>query len=228
MKKSTDADRNTEISMHASVKEEKSRERLLAELALSAVLPNANTAMKFSVGAVGRMDSAFELMEVLQTRADKVASGDLSDLETTLTAQAATLDTIFNELARRAAENMGAHIPACETYLRMALKAQTQCRATIETLAQMKYPKAPTFVRQQNVAYQQQVNNSVSEDKNKVGMTPLSSHGNLLNQTNELLEIKNGKRMDGRATCTTIDEDPILETLGKVDRPQNKRRKTAK
>ena len=70
---------------------------------------------------------------------------------------------IFNALAQRAALNMGEHMGACETYIRMVLRAQSQCRATIETLAEVKYPKAATFVRQQNVAYQQQVNNS--EDK---------------------------------------------------------------
>ena len=35
---------------------------------------------------------------------------------------------------------MGEHIGAMETYARLAMKAQSQCRSTIETLAEMKNP----------------------------------------------------------------------------------------
>ena len=62
-------------------------------------------------------------------------AGDMRGVETMLTAQAVALNTIFSELARRAAVNMGELLTATETYMRMALKAQTQCRATLETLA---------------------------------------------------------------------------------------------
>ncbi|WP_091876669.1 hypothetical protein [Massilia yuzhufengensis] len=48
---------------------------------------------------------------------------------------------------------------ATETYLRLAIKTHAQCRSTLDTLAEVKYPQAATVVRQQNVAYQQQVNN---------------------------------------------------------------------
>lgn len=61
--------------------------------------------------------------------------GDLSRAEALLIAQAHTLDAIFNSLARRASLNMGEYINAAETYMRLALKAQSQCRATLETLA---------------------------------------------------------------------------------------------
>jgi hypothetical protein len=38
---------------------------------------------------------------------------------------------MFNELARRAALNMGEYLNATETYLRHEFKAQAQCRSTI-------------------------------------------------------------------------------------------------
>ena len=79
--------------------------------------------------------------------------------ETTLTAQAATLDAIFNEMARRAALNMGEYLDATERYMRLALKAQGQCRATLETLAAIKNPPV-IFAKQANIAHgPQQVNN---------------------------------------------------------------------
>ncbi len=51
-----------------------------------------------------------------------------------LAAQADALNSIFTEMARRAALNMGEYIGATESYMRLGLKAQAQCRATIEAL----------------------------------------------------------------------------------------------
>ncbi len=138
--------------------EGKSPERQKAELGLSSTVANAVTSSNFAKGSFGALDLT-ESVGVMWEKIAKVKAGDMSEVEATLIAQAVTLDTVFNELARRAALNMGEHLGATETYLRLALKAQAQCRSTLETLAEVKYPKAATFVRQQNVAYQQQVNN---------------------------------------------------------------------
>ena len=138
--------------------EGKTRERQKAELGLSSTVANAVTSSNFAQGSFGVV-ALSEAVGVMREKIARVKAGDLSDVEATLTAQAATLDTVFNELARRAALNMGEHLGATETYLRLAFKAQAQCRSTLETLAEVKTPKAATFVRQQNVAYQQQVNN---------------------------------------------------------------------
>lgn len=73
-----------------------------------------------------------------QTRVSN--GGDLKRGEAMLTAQAHTLDAIFNNLAQRAAINMGEHLGATETYMKLALRAQSQCRATWETLAAIKNP----------------------------------------------------------------------------------------
>jgi len=46
--------------------------------------------------------------------------------------------------------------------LKLALRAQNQCRATIETLSVVKNPPTATFVRQANIAAgHQQVNNGM-------------------------------------------------------------------
>jgi hypothetical protein len=48
-----------------------------------------------------------------------------------------------------------------EAFMRMALKAQSQCRATVETLATIKNPPV-VFARQANIAQgPQQVNNAM-------------------------------------------------------------------
>ena len=57
-----------------------------------------------------------------------------------LVAQAHSLDELFNYLTRRAHQNFNAgYRDAGETYLRLALKAQTQCRTTWGTLSEIRY-----------------------------------------------------------------------------------------
>lgn len=96
----------------------------------------------------------------LQRQCDAASGGELNREEAMLVVQAHTLDTFFHTLARCAASNMGEYLGACETYLRLALKAQSQCRATIETLATIKNPAPVAFVRQANVAGD--VNNGIA------------------------------------------------------------------
>ena len=121
--------------------------------------------------------------------------------EAMLLAQAHTLDELFNNLARRAHLQEG--IAMIDPYLRLALKAQTQCRATLETLAAIKNPPI-IYAKQANFANgHQQVNN---------GVTP-SHTGETKNEQNELLELKNGERLDTRATGKAIEADKAMAAL---------------
>ena len=53
-----------------------------------------------------------------------------------------------------------AYPDATETHLKLAFKAQSQCRTTLETLAEIKSPRSVAFVRQANTsAGPQQLNN---------------------------------------------------------------------
>lgn len=197
---------------------DKSRERLLAEVGFSPCGANADTARTFATAFAGELHIG-EAIGVLQAKAGQVQRGDLSEVEATLTAQAVALDAIFNGLAKRAAQNMGQYMGATETYLRLALKAQAQCRATLETLAEIKYPKAPTFVRQQNVAYQQQVNNGQASAANTRTRTEKSD-----SPQSKLLEDGRHERtnLDAGATAAAGRSNSALETVGTVNRP-NKR-----
>jgi hypothetical protein len=93
----------------------------------------------------------------------------------------------FATLAYRA--NKSQYMDNLEQYMRLALKAQSQCRATFETLALLKNP--PVFARQANIAAQQVVNN--------VTITQPSRAGNLETRQNELLEVPHGERLERRA-----------------------------
>ena len=152
------------------------------------------------------------LVTELGNQVGKVESNDLSRAESLLITQAHTLDAIFNELARRAAMNMGEYIKATDTYLRLALKAQSQCRATLETLATIKNPPV-IFAKQANISNgPQQVNNGTPQ--------PVAREEKTIEQ-NELLEAQHGQRLDTGTTGAAIGADKELETVGAIDRADN-------
>lgn len=195
--------------------EGKSQNRVVAEVALSPMASSALTASKFLKGSFGDLDLTASV-EVLREKADKVNEGDLSGLEATLTAQAVALDAIFTELARRGAMNMGEYLNAAETYLRLALKAQSQCRATLETLANIKNPPV-AYVRQANISQgPQQVNNGGANFDTST-RTYAHTRGENENQQNKLLESQHGEWMDGGAASAAGGVDKSLATVGKID-----------
>lgn len=149
------------------------------------------------------------LVNELGNQIDKVKTNDLSRAESLLITQAHTLDAIFNELARRAAMNMGEYIKATDTYLRLALKAQSQCRATLETLATIKNPPV-IFAKQANISNgPQQVNNGTPQ--------PVAREEKTI-EHNELLEAQHGQRLDTGTTGAAIGADKELEAVGAIER----------
>ncbi len=138
----------------------KTRERILADVTAEGTISNAHTMATFAKPTMGELHLA-ECVHALRDKTRAINRGDLSSAEAMLTEQAAALNAIFGELARRAALNMGEYPDAFDRYMRLALKAQTQCRATLETLATIKQGPA-IIARQANIAHgPQQVNNGV-------------------------------------------------------------------
>ena len=112
------------------------------------------------LGSSGGEMGVTDLIDALKASTDEMSSGDMSRVDAMLLCQAHALQAIFVDLARR---SVGIERPEHrEASLRMALKAQNQCRMTLETLATVKNP--PTvFARQANIAHgPQQVNNGVA------------------------------------------------------------------
>lgn len=125
--------------------------------------------------------------------------------------QAHTLDAIFNELARRAALNMGEYINATDRYLRLALKAQNQCRATLETLAAIKNPPV-IYAKQANIANgPQQVNN---------GTMPAPAGVGHVIEPNKLLEHEHGQWLDTGTQSAAIVANPSMASVGEIDRAE--------
>ncbi len=181
----------------------KTKDRQFAEIGLSAVTLNAVTARSFTKHQMGETDLT-ETVSVMREKVSKVNTGDLSELEATLTAQSISLDAVFNELARRA---IGSDtMSKLEIYMRLSLKAQAQCARTIEVLATMKNPPV-VFAKQANISHgNQQVNNGISETTTHTGK--------IINQPNELLEANHGsEKMDGRTARATINQNKAMATV---------------
>jgi len=110
-----------------------------------------------------------------------------------------------------------------ETYMRLALKAQSQCRTTLETLAEIKNPRAVAFVKQANIAGgHQQVNNHAPESPGKA--PEKARRAGRKRQPNELLEdVQDAQWLDPRAAPATGAGDPGLATVGAVDGASHQR-----
>jgi hypothetical protein len=102
-----------------------------------------------------------------------------------------------------------------ETLLRLALKAQSQCRTTLESLSAIKNPKSVAFIRQANVANNQQVNNE---------STPRARENT--NAPNELNGVTYEQSMDARSPYKASKGNPKMAALGQIHRPNNTRRKS--
>ena len=153
------------------------------------------------------------LMEALSEQTQATLDGNLHRAEAMLTAQAHTLDAIFHNLAKRAIN--ADHIRQLDAYLRLSLRAQSQCRATWETLSTIQNPPMVGYVRQANIAHgHQQVNYAPSPTGDD------SRARENENPRNELLEQKDGKRLDTRATGTAGRVDPAMATLGEINRTE--------
>ena len=188
----------------------KSEERKLAEVLLSPTALNAFTAETFIASSARALDLT-EAVEVMKEKSDKIIAGDLSEMESTLTAQAISLNAIFNTLAKRSAQNMGNYLKTTEVYMRLALKAQAQCARTIEVLATMKNPPI-VYAKQANIAHgHQQINNNqfyAHAEKN-------------INSANELLSEDNHAALDTRGTIETVGLNQDLATLETIHGSQD-------
>lgn len=145
-----------------------------------------------------------------------VWAGDMKRAEAMLFGQAHALQAIFMNLARRASTQE--YMKNWEAFLRMALKAQNQCRMTLETLATIKNPPV-VIARQANInnGGQQQVNNGTAPDGH-----PPAHAANMQAAPTGLLEQQHGEWMDPGAAGTAGGVDPHLAPVGAVHRPEKR------
>jgi hypothetical protein len=147
------------------------------------------------------------MLAVLNQQATAVNRGDLSQAEAMLMNQATALQSLFTHLVEQGVRQ--SLMPNIDGFMRLALRAQSQCRATLETLATIKNPPI-VYARQANVTSgPQQINNG----------TAATSRGREIE--NEQTKQSGPELLpDARASQVASRVNPSLETLGKIDRAE--------
>lgn len=191
------------------------------ERAKALLMPSLTAAKVIKSHYLDKDDVDMEfLAEELQRKSKAIINGNMADIEDLLITQAYALNTVFGSALSAAA---AAGIPSYDkllklkdSYVKLGLRAQAQSRATLETLANIKNPPHLAFVRQQNVAYQQQVNNGVStlteaaKTTNGNKLPGNSSHAKKNNfSSNKLLTEGDNLNatLDTEATSGTVEKD---------------------
>lgn len=194
-----------------------------AERAKLALRPSVNGAAvmeAYQNNIMGKDTDMEGMISGLRDTFKEVTAGDLHTLEAMLISQATALQTMFTSLARRAATQE--HLRQYEAFMGLALKAQSQSRATISALVDLKYPRQATFVKQANIAHgPQQINNGAAP------AGTLAHAEEIKPQQNKLLEVDHGQpggRLDTRAAQAAGRADPAVEAVGKVHRANERGR----
>jgi len=154
------------------------------------------------------------LADNLQKQVDEVLSGDVNNVESMLMTQAQTLNAIFHRMITKMAADD--YYPSIEMYSNIALRAQNQCRQTLAVLGDLKRPQQKTVVQQQNLAINQQVNNSLQ-----------AVDAGVAKPANELLGVPY-EPMDSRETIAPIKINSQLEAVEKICGSENRARKGEK
>ena len=197
----------------ATATDDETRQFKIAQTLIRPSTLAANTISK--LGLAGDQTDVVSLTVALREQQALVSKGDLSRAEAMLIAQAHTLDALFAKLTSRATLNMGEYLDAAERYLRLALRAQNQCRATLETLATIKNPPV-LFAKQANIAHgPQQVNNASNTHAHARAQE-------IENPQNRLLEAQShGDRLDPLTPSTASGTDPAMATVETGQRPKD-------
>lgn len=139
-----------------------------AEMGLSPEIANAPLVRGFnnlgSWGAENLNDGA--ITTALEALSARVSEGDMTEIEAVLVSQIFALNSIFAHSAALSGNAKGLNAAQRSQFLmQIALKAQGNCRATVEALVALKFPRTTVFAKQANVAaggHQQINNNGVS------------------------------------------------------------------
>ena len=151
----------------------------------------------------------------LSDQNEDLIAGDMSRVECMLLDQAHTLQALMTNYISQSAN--AEYMSQVETFSRIALKAQNQCRQTIATLGELKNPKRVNFIRQQNNAVNQQINQG--------GLKQAQNSKKPDNSANKLLDEVEHERMDIGSSQEAVRGYQKVEALGAVNRAENKDRK---
>jgi hypothetical protein len=142
------------------------------------------------------------LTKILSQQTADVIGGNMIRPEAMLLSQAHTLDALFNSLVMKGLDQT--HMPHYEAFMKLAFKAQSQCRSTLQALSDI-INTSVVYAKQANITNgNQQINNGVP--------APLKQENK--NHSNELLTELPNEALDNRRTVEAIPVNSELEALG--------------
>lgn len=180
-----------------------------------AIDPTANAASitQYYGSIFGDLDISCLYNRMEQAKKDG-GKTDLQRSEAMLIEQAQALQSIFTGLARKAYNQQ--YLTHFESFLKLALKAQSQCRATLETLANIKNPPF-ILAKQANIAHgHQQVNNGACSSPEPISQGSRAEKNN--SDQNELLEAQHENGLDTGKAKATGRNDQAMEAMAEVNR----------
>ena len=190
----------------------------MADYLTTGVLGNAKLIHSFTKSIPTTPEMTFStLIAAVERRADDVQAGDLKSLETMLTCQSMALDAMFLYLSERAI-NSGL-LNQYDIFMRLALKAQNQCRTTLETLATIKKPRQTVITHQANISNgPQQVNNTPPQHNGHQALADTTQPHLLSN------EHTAEQWLDTGTASTAGSSNQAIAALDKVNRAENRGR----
>ena len=212
------ADDKPSSALRIPLDERKTPHRQMADASVSPTINGAFSTKTWAEKGFGEI-GLNETVEVLEERVRAVVANDLDFAKGMLIAQASALDAIFNEVGRRAAtclNDQKTNITSLDGLMRVAFKAQGQCRATLQTLGELVNPRSVAFIKQTNMANgPQQVNNGQAPAP---GQSPSHAHEENRKRANELLGVADGERLDQGAATEAGGIGPWLATVDAIHR----------
>lgn len=150
------------------------------------------------------------LLKTLTQQIRAVNFGDRDRSEAMLISQATALQSVFVRLSELALKQD--RISSIESFMRLALKAQSQCRSTLEALSGIKHP-AVVYANQANLTTGlQQVNNYSSKEFEIL--------------QNQLSGVDNELRSEPRAQGHAREDDTAMEAVGEINRSKKRFRQS--
>jgi hypothetical protein len=105
-----------------------------ARVCIGPYAANALALKLFANGSTGGDMPSPAVVKALTEASKRVHNENMKDVEAILVTQAMTLNVMFADLSRRSVINLndGSYFEGGERYFKMAMKAQNQCRMTLE------------------------------------------------------------------------------------------------
>lgn len=151
------------------------------------------------------------VMERLSRSVDRVIEGNTNEIQAMLVTQAKSLEYMFYDALTKLPNASMEH---AEVFANIALRAQSGCRKALMALAELKHPRrSTTFIKQQNNAITQQVNNGIKS-------TPEETKINQ-EKANELIGdgVHEATKLDIGTTIATGTKNKTAEAVEVFDRP---------